>query len=135
VLPAANCHGNLGPFFKAVRTRRTILVGPEHFERLPEEVIGRFTHIPVPGKTAWKVVDETCDQVLSTANTGDLVLFSSGMASGVSVHRLWPELKGQVTLWDVGAIFDPYCGVFSRKVYKTEKWQQGIMGLNLEATP
>lgn len=130
-LPAANCHGLLGPFFEAVRTRRTILVGPRHLERLPPEVIGNFKHIPVTDNRAYEEIDETCDRVLDIVRHDDLVCFSSGLASGVSIHRLWPELQGQVTLWDVGAIWDPYCGVYSRKNYAKKEWQRDVMPRNL----
>ena len=62
----------------------------------------------------------------------DLVLFSAGLGAAVMVHQLWAEFAGQATLWDIGAVLDPYCGVFSRKNYRTLEWQESVMPLNLE---
>jgi hypothetical protein len=104
-------------------------VGPKHFEHL--DVIGDFTHIEVTDNRAYEEIDWTCDQLRDTIKDGDLVLFSSGMASPVSIWRLWPEFRGRVTLWDVGAIFDPYCGVYSRKTYAKDEWQRDVMPKNL----
>ena len=37
----------------------------------------------------------------------------------------------RITLWDVGAIFDPYCGVFMRNHYRLPDWQENVMEKNL----
>ena len=132
-LPPANCHGNLWPLFRALKTRKILLVGPSHLERLPDGVIGKpVARVEVHPTDAWKQVDDVCGQVTEAIReTGaDVVLFSAGMAAPVMVHQLWGHRK-DATFWDIGAILDPYCGVFSRKVYVLKTWQDNIMPLNL----
>jgi hypothetical protein len=130
-LAGANVNGHLAPFLQAVRTRKTVLVGPAHLRDLPENVIGRHHFIQVPDRTAWEVYEDTCAEVLSRVSHGCLVLFASGMATNLSIHHLWPELKGQATLLDIGAVLDPYVGVLSRKGYRKESFQQTGMAANL----
>jgi len=131
ILSAANVHGHLAPFLQAVRTRSVILVAPAHLADLPEHVIGRHRYVGVPDHTAWQVVDETFHAVLEVIQPDDLVLFASGMATNLSIYRLWPELQHTATLLDIGAILDPYVGVFSRKNYRPPEWQRDKMPLNL----
>jgi len=131
-LTAAFGRGEADVFFKACRGRRVILVGPEHLKRLPQEVLGHAHHVQVTLTRAYEEVDATCKAVLSLAEPGDIVLFASGFASNLAIHRLCPDLLGKVTLWDVGAIFDPLCGVYSRRGYKKRTWQENVMPRNLE---
>ena len=123
ILPSANVNGELRPFLDAVRTRRVIVVGPEHLKHLPPHVIGPHTLIQVPNETAWKVVDQTVKRVLDVIRPDDLVLFASGMATNLAIHKLWPGLRDTVTLLDVGALLDPYVGVYSRNGYRKESFQ------------
>jgi len=131
VLVRANIEGRLGPWLEAVRTRRVVLVGPAHLAALKPEVIGAFTFIGVTPNTAWENAVSTSRSVLRAVAPGDLVLFAAGMGSNLMIHRLWPELRGQVTLHDVGALLDPYVGVWSRNPYRDLAWQHDVLPLNL----
>lgn len=131
VLAAANVNGKLAPFLRALREQRVILVGPWHLANLSPDVIGEYTHILVPDATAWTVAEETSALVLRMLRPDDLVLFAAGMGTNLMIHRMWPVLPTRVTLLDVGAIFDPYVGVYSRKAYKREKFQNEAMRENL----
>lgn len=132
-LPAANCHGMLWPVFQACRNRRVLLVGPKHFERLGDGVVGKHLHLPVHGQAAWREVEATCRDLGKIVEDGDadLVLFSAGMAAPVMVHQLWGEYHKRATFWDVGAVLDPYCGVYERKNYRLPEWQRDVMPLNV----
>lgn len=134
VVAAANCHGHLGDIFRAIRSRNTLLVGPAHFKDLPDRVIGQNARIEIHGTEAWKHIDEVCSEVSVEVASGkiDLVIFAAGMAAPVMVHRLMKEFRGKATFWDVGAIFDPYCGVFLRKHYRLKEWQENVMWKNVE---
>ena len=131
-LSGANVNGRLGPFFRAVRSRRTLVVGPAHLANVDPRATGGAPLIVVPDSTAWKVSAETAKEVASRLKPGDLVLFASGMATNLTVHSLWPEWgpKG-VTMLDVGACLDPYAGVFSRKGYLKESFQNVAIERNL----
>lgn len=123
-------NGTASPLFTACKTRNVVVVGPAHIARLPESVIGPVTHVRIPEATAWKAVEQTCDTLLDTLNPDDLVLFCAGMAANLMIHRLWP-LVCDVTLYDVGAALDPFCGVYSRRIYREAAWQKDIMPRNL----
>jgi hypothetical protein len=129
-LAAANVNGNLAPFLRACRTRPVVLVGPKHLRALPMEVLEPRLFIEVPESTAWQVAGEIADS-LRWASSGHLILLSAGMATNLIVHRVWPELRGRATMLDTGAIFDPYVGVYSRKSYRREAFQNEAMQRNL----
>ncbi len=120
--------GELAPFLQAVRTRRVVVVGPEHLAALPEEVVGPFVHVQVPMATAWLEVDRIADDVRCAVGMGDLVLFAAGMASNLLIHRLW---RGLSTMLDVGALLDPYVGVASRRYHSDPEWLLDMKPRNL----
>lgn len=124
----ANEQGEAAPLFRAIRTRRVVLVGPEHLAGL--DLFPVAHHVIVPDGVAWKHADAICTEILHHVKPDDLVLFCAGMASNVMIHRLWPTLRGKVTLYDAGAVLDPYCGKFSRGEYKTAEWQGSLMERN-----
>lgn len=130
-LSAANVRGELAPFFRAVRERGCILVGPRHLTALNPDVIGHVEHILVPDATAWQDVDFISAIILEVVWETDIVLFAAGMATNLLIHRLRPMLP-LATLLDVGAILDPYVGRFSRKGYRKPIFQERNMMRNLE---
>lgn len=120
----ANELGRAGPFFEACRTRRVVLVGPAHLKAL--DLFDVAEHVIVPRAVAWRHADRLADEALRVAKDGDLVLFCAGMASNLMIHRLWPEVRGRMTLLDLGATLDPYCGVMSRGVFRTPSWPKAM---------
>lgn len=125
----ANQEGRAAPFWAACATRRVVLVGPEHMADL--DLLPVAEHIVVPDAVAWRHVDRTCDEVRAAVQPDDLVLFAAGMASNVMIWRLWPELRGRATLYDIGAALDPYCGVFSRGSFRESGWREHVMPRNV----
>jgi hypothetical protein len=130
-LSAANVNGQMGPFFLAANTRRIVVVGPEHLARIPYELFKSFLHIRVPDATAWKETDRIAEEVFQRAERDDLILFAAGMATNLLIWRLWPNVEGNVTLLDVGAILDPYAGKMTRKGYRLELFQKTNRARNL----
>lgn len=123
ILPSANVNGKLAPFLEAVRERTVVLVGPLHLTALPPEVFVPVAHVVVPDGRACAVASGTAEKVERLAEDGSLVLFASGMASNIVIHALWPEMEIRgVTLLDIGALLDPYVGVYSRKGYRKPTW-------------
>ena len=123
--------GRASPFFQAARTRSVVLVGPSHLADLPPNVIGSFQHIEVPATDAWREVDDIASRVRELVHPWTLVLFAAGMASNILIHRLWGASARSATLVDVGALLDPYCGVFSRNYQRDLAWQRDTMPRNL----
>lgn len=125
--------GELAPFLYAIGNHPSpvIIVGPPHICDLSNDVLGPFVHIPVPSATAWQEVDSIESRVreeLAYEDPGSLILFAAGMASNLLIHRLW---KGRDTMLDVGALLDPYCGVYSRRIYQDPVWQRDMKPRNL----
>lgn len=124
----ANEVGLAAPFFRALRGRQVYLVGTDHMMaggRLP------FTlrrGLGVPGSTAWMWVEDTAGEIVGSSHPTDVILLAAGMASELMIHSLW---DGTRTIIDVGAILDPYAGVYSRNVYRSEHWRREIMPKNL----
>ena len=125
---AANELGLAAPFWRACRTRRVVLVGPAHLSRL--DLFPVAHHIQTPDGTAWQHVGRICDEVRAVMEPDDLVLFASGMATNLMIWELWPEVRGTVTLYDIGSALDPYCGVFSRRTFRERGWKETIMPRN-----
>jgi hypothetical protein len=125
----ANEIGKARPFFQACATRRVVVVGPRHLGALTLFPVAE--HIVVPPSDAWKHVARLSAEVLDVLEDDDLVLFAAGMATNLMIHRLWPLVRGRMTLLDMGAILDPYAGVLSRGVFRAPDWQADVMPRNL----
>lgn len=125
----ASEQGSAAPFFKAIRGRKICIVGPEHLLGLPRDLIAPVGYIHAPYSTAWKEADRLA--FLLTQSDCDLFLIAAGSAANLIVHRAWPEVRDRATLLDVGALLDPYAGVFSRNLYRRTEWQKNVMPRNL----
>lgn len=117
-LSDANWRGELGPVFAELRKKNVMMVGPPHLRHLPAEVVEPVDVITVPPVNCYDAIHETLAAIRRDCVNVDVVTFSASMASNVMIHRLYDEMGGDVTLIDLGAIFDPYCGVNSRKRYR-----------------
>lgn len=127
----ANEQGLLAPFFFAARKRRVCVVGPGHLSQLPANLLGPFRHVTVPDQTAWTKADRLGRRIVKLADDYDLFLIAAGCGANLIVHHAWPHVQDRATLIDIGAVLDPYAGVFSRNTYRTEHWQRNVMPLNL----
>ena len=123
--------GAAAPFFAACRSRRVIVVGPEHLSRL--DLLDPVAHVPVPAATAWKAADALADETCAAVDAvgGEpLVLVAAGMGANLIIHRAWPRLRGRATVLDIGSTLDPYCGVYSRGPFRERGWKETIMPRN-----
>jgi hypothetical protein len=125
----ANAGGYAATFYRACRTRRVVLVGGAHLQRL--DLFPVAVHVQVPHGTAWKEMDRIEDEVREAHEPDDLVLFASGMASNVMIWRLWQDMKGKATLMDVGSALDPYCGLYNRGTHNSAHWKANVMPRNI----
>jgi len=141
-LSGANVNGKLAPVFQALRHRHVILVGPEHLRTLPPAVVEVAIFIPVPDSIAWRKADVVVREVQHSVDSwwglGDrtqIVLFAAGMGSNLMIHRLWKADPEGGILLDVGAILDPYVGVWSRKGYRKQTFHEHSMWANVQPEP
>lgn len=114
--------GRAARFWRAVQRRRVVVVGPAHLAG--QDLVRMDEHVVVPDAVAWKHEQEIAAKVLDAHRPEDVILFASGMASNLMIHRLWPQVRGRVTLYDIGAALDPYAGRYTRGEYATARWQE-----------
>lgn len=130
VMHTASIQGRLSPFIRLLKKRRTVLIGPWHVQQLKSIPLQAFitvhpTHafyeLPRLEKAAVRNIER------SKANT---VLISAGTAAPVLVSRLHKHFP-EINVIDTGSLWDPYVGVFSRKVFRRLGYT-GIQKLRLQ---
>ena len=121
--------GRARPFFEALAYRDVVLVGPNHLEPLDAFPIREF--VTVPDGSAWEEVDRICGEVDGNLRNDTVVLFASGMAANVMIHRLWGEHRSRATFYDIGSALDPFVGLLSRGEYKTPGWYENVFRQNV----
>ena len=131
-LTNANCNGYIGWFFKEMKRREVVIIGGEHLSNL--DIIPNAKFIPVPRYDAFETYIETGQKILKHIDRKPILLFSAGFMTNATMHYLlkcYPETRNLFMI-DMGAIFDPYVGVWSRSKYKKEEWQKTTLLKNIE---
>lgn len=119
VLLNENLAGRLFPFVEQLRERRIIYLCPRHCRGMGKRRLGLFdpvTYLHPPKQNAHREKRNILGALenLIPRYRIDTVLFSSGLASKVFIDELWQRTAGEITLIDVGSMFDGYFGVGSR---------------------
>lgn len=125
VLEQASADGELLPFLEAVRDRKTVVVGMGHLRAISE--ILDVNHFVVDGPNCYpEIMNPTlCLSLIeSFVQDADCILFACGLASVVFIHELWD--RTDATLIDIGSLFDPYCGVESRRGHKRDSFRENV---------
>lgn len=117
VMHTASVHGNLNPFVKLLRKRRTMIIGPEHlwsFRAIPVRAFVT-TH---PTKAFYEVdsLEEKAKNLIPHRKI-DTVCISAFTAAPVLVSRLHQHFP-KLNILDVGSLWDVYAGKPSRKVFR-----------------
>jgi hypothetical protein len=120
----ASRKGQFYPFVEALRMHRVVVVGPAHLMSLPFATV----FVPVRKNDCWQDV-KTIEREVRRYNNA-VVLFSAGPTAKVLIHRLYPEIGGSCWLLDMGSLWDPYCGVNSRKYHSS--MTRDVIRRNLE---
>ena len=111
VFHRASRDGQLAPLFAALKKHRVIIVGPPWLMSLPFSSV----FVPVVEKNCWDNVDELTERLSGFKNA--VISFSAGPTTKVLIHRLFPIIGNSCFLIDAGSLWDPYCGVKSRKYH------------------
>ena len=109
ILHKASIDGKLHYLLTALEGRNIILVGPDHLKSMEFD---RF--IAVRTKNAWMEYPNTLEEVNRLVQPNDVVLLCCGMMAEVLIWDMYSE---DITMIDCGSVFDPYCGVKSRKYH------------------
>jgi hypothetical protein len=121
----ANIDGKLYPFISALRSRRTVIVGPAHLRVLNIRTIAYSHFVEVPLKNCFLETDTVEKEILrwGSGKRDVVYAFSASMAANVMIHELFPRLGADNWLLDLGAIWDVYAGVKSRWCFADRDWE------------
>lgn len=136
VLHYASRDGELYPFMKTLRQKKTVIIGPHYLKRLSDGVMNYAEFIEIPGKNCYKVrqeIIEKCLEIHKHLGDGAVYLFSAGPATIVLIIRL-SELMPSNFFIHCGSIWDPFLGIKSRKYMKSARYTDQILRRNLGIT-
>lgn len=123
IIASANCQGKLGPFLAILKSRRTVVIGSNWLAPMAK-ILGTRSVYLLPTHVGWEDlerIERNIRMLLSTEPKDAVVTWSLGYLTKVLQWRLIPDYP-HLTQIDVGAVFDPYCGVRNRRFYKSDKW-------------
>ena len=111
VFTRASMKGRHFPLVKAMKQHRVVIVGPKWLMKLPFASV----FVPVRAHDCWQNADSIEAQLRDLHNV--VISFSAGPATKVLIHRLQPVIGKHSWMIDFGSIWDPYCGVNSRRYH------------------
>lgn len=114
ILHNASINRQLDKLFEALENRKVMVVGPAHLKSLP--FYDYF--VEVPAKDAWlsyESIHAEINTLLKSLPDAEnmVVIYCCGMMSCVLIDNF----AGQCTQIDAGSVFDPYCGINSRRYH------------------
>ena len=111
VFAKASIKGRLFPLVEAMKQHRVVVVGPKWLMKLPFASV----FVPVRARDCWQDANTIVAQLRNLKNV--VISFSAGPATKVLIHRLQPVIGAHSWMIDFGSIWDPYCGVNSRRYH------------------
>lgn len=121
VLNTATQKGLLSPFIKWLRGQKIVMLGPPHLVGFPAFAVAQF--IPVHPTAAFEQRQrlESLAERAIMEQKATTVLISAGPCAPGLVSRLHRSDRALHVL-DVGSIWDPFVGVFSRRWQQKSSW-------------
>jgi hypothetical protein len=112
LLHSASIDNELDKFITAIQSRYVIVVGPPHLAAF----FNYGVHIVIPTVDCWLSYQEIKKQISFHIEESQnaVVLFAASMMSEVLIHDFKDH---DHTFIDVGSVFDPFCGVKSRRYH------------------
>lgn len=124
IMSSANVRGQWGGFLRALRGRNWLAVHSDNCDDATLRKLGADVAFIVPKTWGWQDMDQIEEAVrglVAGAEVPPLVTWGLGYLTKVLMWRLIPDLP-DVTLIDLGASLDPYCGVRNRSGYRKDTW-------------
>lgn len=111
----ASLEGTFLPLMDGLRKRKVLWLAPQHMTHFLQHEPS-WLHWTAPSKNAWLAKDELRAALVwqLSQHPLDAVVFCAGMVSKILIWELFPQWGRKVHLWDMGSVFDMYCGVDSR---------------------
>lgn len=133
IISSANVRGEWGGFLRALRSRNWLAVHSDNCDGATLRKLGADVAFVVPKTWGWQDMDQiedTVRELVAGSGPNPMVTWGLGYLTKVLMWRLIPDLP-DVTMIDLGACLDPYCGVRNRSGYKKSGWP-AAMRKNLE---
>lgn len=117
-LTKASVNGELHPFIEALREQRLLIIGPPHVKHMAHQLpVARF--LEIPPHDCYREYDRILAEAIDRAPApGGVITLSAGMVSEALGPALYDALHREVTVMDVGSLWDPFCGVNSRSFHE-----------------
>lgn len=122
--------GRICSLFEAYKTLPLIIVGPPHLQALVRSFLPDLTSfVEVPLVDAWQAVDVIEKDVLAlyeihSRDSQVIVSFSCGITAKPLIDRIHRRTGGTSFLIDAGSVFDPYCGVNTRRYHRHPEFRK-----------
>lgn len=122
--------GRIGELIEAYKTLPLIMVGPPHLRTLVGTWLPDLTSfVEVPLIDAWQAVDEIEKDILDlygihSRDSQVIVSFSCGITAKPLIDRIHRRTQGEAFLIDAGSVFDPYCGVNTRRYHRHPEFRK-----------
>lgn len=134
IIASANVNGRLNGFIRALRARPLyVIASADVTESFCLDTLNADAMLLLSKDDGWECMDDMESMVrarLDTLPSDTIVSWSLGYLTKVLMWRLAPDYP-DMTQVDMGACWDPYCGVRNRHGYKRNTWP-AAMTANLE---
>lgn len=126
VMNKASDSGLLWPFVAFLQTKRSLLVGAAHLDKLKGFPL--TSHVVCHPTHAFEEVDALQDEILFRADRDepDCILLSAGQGASPTLVSRLHEIYPEKIILDTGSLFDPYVKVFSRSGHKKRGWKEYV---------
>lgn len=112
----ASLEGRFLPLMQELRNRKVLWLAPQHMTKFLLQS-KKWLHWLAPQQNAWLEKDQLRQALVWLVQQHkdiELVLFCAGMVSKIMIWELFPHWGAKMHLWDMGSVFDMYCGIDSR---------------------
>ena len=111
----------LDDFINSIKNRLVILVGPDYLRKL-KGFDREHIETPMGGlfeKTVMDEIEINLGSLLEKYKTNNpVVLYSCSFVAKIMCDKFYNKYSNTITQIDMGAIWDPYCGIISRPYHK-----------------
>lgn len=129
IISSANARGELGPFIRALRECRPLVVGPPSLtDAFVHGVLGAdASYLTEMGWAEMDAIEEfvrdKIDMLLRRHGVRCVITWSMGYVTKVLMWRIALDYP-DITQIDMGACWEAYCGVHSRHGYRKPEWSE-----------
>lgn len=117
ILHKLNCKGTLFPFVSAIKEKTFAIIGPKHVRNVD---LPYAEFVQIPRRNCFLKCNGIYKRILDAVRKCDILLFSASMMTNVLMYRLYPIIGQDVTMIDCGSVWDVYCDVRSRGIFRDE---------------